>query len=331
MVKHRSNLHYTSEPGNQSHIPSYWLIAIVILLLLTTSHAERAQSAPLNKASFIPLLRGASVDYEPMTAVEILAMEPACLQIGMGRAIPDQWGLPGQSNQDFKRIINEPQYSMLWLNKGMNKYAQWFHHYCWGELAKFRYQSSIDDAKRSMYMHRWQSDLEYCLQQSRGTNWVYENHTRNELALAYLTAKQFYKAEMMAQSVLSSDPSDTVASILLIDSLTNQDKKERALSIATSAVQNNPDSEELLTRYRQLGGKMPPPSPKMSTSTYSADGADAPEKSASPAKDRSNGASTSSNVETSSRNNVMEPANPPPQNLDSAATKDKSPYCRFCP
>ena len=245
-----------SKPINDNIISR--VLRSVVFALLAVSITYPALSEPINKAAFIPLLIGARIHYQPLSAVEILAMEPACLQIGLGMAIPDHWGVPGRDPALQQEIVDEPQYAMLWVDKSRHAYAQWFHHYCWGQVAKIRYQMAIEKTKRQQYLTQWQDDLEYCLRSSKGTNWIYENHTRIELAKAYSAAKEFYKAQQLAESVVESDPTDLSAQIMLIDCLKAQDENKNALSVATSALTYNPDSKELLLRYQELGGKMPP-------------------------------------------------------------------------
>lgn len=261
------------------------------------------------------------VEYEPMTINEILVMEPACLVIGLNKAKGnDSWGIP---EGVFPKGA-EPKwtdYPMLYI-ENTSSYAQWFHHYCWGELVRFRYFAATNPDKKARYLNKWMDALTYSLDAAKARNnrWSYLNKVRSDLAAAQLESKKFALAATTASEVIAAAPDIESTHSTLIDALVALKKKPEAETATVEALKRFGKKKSLVRRYKALTGKEPDiPDPE-------------PVVVAAPSPTPTPPESAVPQVIAPAREIVPTPA--PVQETVFAPAKignETNPFCRFCP
>src|SRR3989339_1210791 len=163
----------------------------LLVLALAILSVNLAHAQVFDKKPFQQRLLGKVLLNAPMTAQEIEAMEPACLQIGMGQAGKNGgWQYDDMSHDDFVATLHKPEFAMTLLPSG--GYAQWFHHYCSGMLGKYRFVTGRKTPHNNLAT--WRGEMQYCLRDSNGKSWIYENRTRKELAEAQYHEKDYARA-----------------------------------------------------------------------------------------------------------------------------------------
>lgn len=279
------------------------------------------QGPSIDKKIFVPALTNTKVDNERMTANEVLAMEPACLVIGMGRATGNHWGLPdGLFTKGAEPKWSD--YSMLYI-EGTDTEAQWFHHYCWGELDRLRYYSATNSEKKAKYLKKWMHQINYSLgaAKEKGNRWTYLNKVRGDLAAAQLESKQYVESVATAMEVIATAPEIDATHTTLIDALLALEKKPEAEAAALEAMKRFGKKKSLVRRYKSITGKEPdipdpeqvkidvPPNPSPDPTEIPAPIRDTPPKGVDPALVPAQGGMT------------------PPAKIGNKI----NPYCRFCP
>ncbi|MEW6677484.1 MAG: hypothetical protein AB1421_06145 [Pseudomonadota bacterium] len=296
------------------------------LLLATLSWNAWAtgvnQGPPVDKNAFIPVLTKTMVEYERMTANEVLSMEPACLVIGMGRATGNHWGIPDGL---FPKGA-EPKWSdypMLYV-EGSSAYAQWFHHYCWGELDRLRYFAATNPEKKAKYLKKWMGQIGYSLGEAKEKNnrWSYYNKVRGDLAAAQLESKKYSQAATTAAEVIAAAPEIEAPHSTLIDALIALKKKPEAEAAAVEAMKRFGKKKSLVRRYKALTGKEPDiPDPEPATVAAAASPAPAPAETPAPPPEAPAKAAAPDAV-PAAQQSVSPPAK---------IGNETNPYCRFCP
>lgn len=253
-----------------------------------------------------------------MTASEVLSMEPACLLIGMGRALGTRWGIP----EDLFPKGAEPRlgdYPML-------SKAPWFHHYCWGELSRVRYFNTTTPEKKTKHLKHWIDNIKYSLDEAganeRGNRWSYYNKVRGDLAAAQLESKKYAEAIATATDVITTAPEIEAPHTTLIDALIALKKSSEAEAAALEAIKRFGKKKSLVRIYKALTGREPdipdpepapvaaPTSPAPTPTEAPAALQDPPAKAATPAP------------APAAQQSVTPPAK---------IGNETNPYCRFCP
>ena len=272
----------------------------------------------VDKSLFVGTLTRTIVEGQKMTVSEIWAMEPACLVIGMGRATGTRWGMPPGT---FK-AGTEPKttdYPMLQMTNGSGD-AQWFHHYCWGELNRLRYNSAFRPAQKAEFLKRWEKQVNYVLSAARGTNWIYENKVRADLAAVQLATGTPTLAEDTARQVLSADVTLKDAHLTLVDALIAQKKTREAEDALKQALGVFGHDKNLVRRYKALTGTDPEPESDKVAQPQST--VPPPEPAVQPGVNASQAP-----IKDGSRDYPNNPASIRTPDIGTAT----NPYCRFCP
>ncbi len=278
------------------------------------------QGAPLNKQIFIPVLTKTVVEDEIMTTSEVLAMEPACLAIGMGRAVGKSWGLPdGLFPKGAEPKTSD--YPMLYI-EGTEGYAQWFHHYCWGELDRLRYFAATNPEKKASYLKEWIGQITYSLDAAKKKNnrWSYLNKVRGDLAAAQLESKKYADAIATATEVIAAAPEIEATYTTLIDALIALKKKPEAEAATLEAMKRFGKKKSVVRRYKALTGREPDiPDPE--PAPVAAAASPAPSEPPPPQQDVPAKAATADPAPAAQQ------SGPAPAKIGN----ESNPYCRFCP
>jgi tetratricopeptide (TPR) repeat protein len=302
----------------------------LLVLALAILSFNLAQAQVFDKKPFQQRLLGKVLLNAPMTAQEIDAMEPACLQIGMGKAGGSiGWNFADRSHEEFTAVLNRPEYAMVKVPSG--EYAQWFHHYCSGMLGKYRFVTGRKTPHDNL--RTWRNEMQYCLRDSNGKSWVYENRTRKELAEAQYHEKEYGRAVITANEVLTADPSFAEAYVVLADSHVALKRPDKALAAVTEGFRHAPNSKGLKRRYKELGGKMPLPEPYAKAATP--DAATAPAVAGIPAENPTQKMAVQQAIQEAVQE-IRQPAKMPDALSANSSAPEKpvnpaNPYCRFCP
>lgn len=249
------------------------------------------------------------------TPQEFKAMEPACQAIGMGEIDGRFWAeVLGNSP-----ILDKPENAMA-------KGAGWFHHYCWGKLAKLRFYSAKTEAQRKSGIHVWRSEMKFIADWTgeRGIKWAYMPVVHKEIAESYLFEKNYGQAIVEGEKALTLDRDYIPAYLIIADAYAGTNKRDKALETTTEGLQRAPESKPLKRRYTELGGKLPYPEPYVKAA----------------------GAAEAAPVETPAAAKVQPEAAPAPPSdapregagqaetppiVESPKQPGDNPYCRFCP
>lgn len=296
------------------------------LLLFTLSWNACAsgiyQGPPVDKNAFVPVLTKTMVEYERMTANEVLSMEPACLVIGMGRATGNHWGIPdGLFTKGAEPKWTD--YPMLYV-EGTNTYAQWFHHYCWGELDRLRYFAATNSDKKAKYLKKWMGQISYSLSEAKDKNnrWSYLNKVRGDLSAAQLESKKYALAATTAAEVIAMAPEIEATHSTLIDALIALKKNPEAEAATIEALKRFGKKKSLVRRYKALTGKEPDiPDPEPASVTT-------PPPATPIAAD-----TTVTQTQPPATTAAPDPTTTAQQSVSPPAKigNETNPYCRFCP
>ncbi len=256
-------------------------------------------------------------------------MEPACIQIGMGKAGKNGgWQFDDMSHDDFIAALNRPEFAMTKIPSG--GFAVWFHHYCTGMLGKYRFVTGRKTPHDNL--RTWRGEMQYCLRDSNGKSWMYENRTRKELAEALYHSKEYLNAIATGKEVLAVDASFADIYPILADSYAALKQQDKALASAREGLRHAPNAKGLKRRYKELGGQMPYPEPY----AKSVEAVVATPADATPATDAPKEGAAQKKVQQAIQEAVQaiqQPAAQPEALLTNVAppTKPANPYCRFCP
>lgn len=258
------------------------------------------------------LLCATAVQAAPVaTPQEFKAMEPACQAIGMGEIDGVFWA-EALNRPDRKGILDKPENAMA-------NGAVWFHHYCWGKLAKYRFFTEKTSEKRNFQTKTWRGEMQYIIDWTRQKNidWAYLPQIHKEIAESYLFEKRYPQAIQAAELALQKRRSFAGAYLIIADAYEAMKNQPKALHYATEGLKHNPETRALQKRYLRLGGKKPYPEAypvDVSTPTSPEPTTSNPEQAASPP------------AATPSAPAVPDIAPP------AGSTQPKNnPYCRFCP
>lgn len=277
-----------------------------------------AHASGFDPRVFLPKLVGVSVMGEPMTEQEVLAMDPVCLEIGMGAAVGGSWGYPGMTRDELLGVLSQPQYAS-WALIGPRQTAQWLHHYCWGKVSKLRYFSAQNRNKRKGYLGNWRKNMQYCIDDpaKRSINWPLIPLMYKEIAESYLYEHVYQEAIIAASKAISMDPKLGQAYPILADSYAKLDKTARALEVVTEGLKQGNQTIALKRRYKEFGGKMPYPEPDVVEAV-------APEPAQATVQTQPEPLAGSPH-ESAEQAGVAQPTPAP------AKQPEGNPYCRFCP
>lgn len=255
-------------------------------------------------------LVGQIVGDQALTASEVAAIEPACKVIGMGKIDGVFWA-EGMNKNGQVALLNQPEYAMA-------KGASFFHHYCWGKLAKNRYFSQDLRFPHEFYLRKWKEEMAGVIDFAKKHNpsWEFIPHTYKELGEAYYFEKSYGQAIIFGQKALELKPDFLPAYTLVAQSYEAIGDRQKALAAVTEGLKHEPKSKGLQRRYTELGGKQPFPIPyqKQEVQTPSGDTI-SEEEIADPNKGKTDPTATESTL-TSEPEKIGVPGNP---------------YCRFCP
>lgn len=248
------------------------------------------------------------------TPQEFKAMEPACQAIGMGEIDGVFWA-EALNRPDRKGVLDKPENAMA-------NGAVWFHHYCWGKLAKYRYFTERTSEKRNFQTKTWRGEMQYIVDWTRQKNidWAYLPQIHKEIAESYLFEKRYPQAIQAAERALEKRRSFAGAYLIIADAYEAMKNQPKALHYATEGLKHNPDTKSLQKRYLRLGGKKPYPEPYPAADPVTAPVAEAvappqPPTAASP-----------------SDTPAVTPVVPEIAPSNEGTTRPKNnPYCRFCP
>ena len=211
------------------------------------------------------------------------------------------------------------------------------HHYCDGLKAMLRVDR--DRAERGYWLQ-----LAIGSFKERTSGWAEraptcpiraEAHTN--LGKALIRQNKAYSGEAITNftKALGLRPDYAPAYTALIDAYLELGKKADALETATQGLKYLPDSKNLLRRFKELGGKTPPPpivaQKPAETGTMAGSQPSTPEQGTKP------GASSASPTPASAASSGTSPVGPgdaPQEPVAPAETKigtPTNPYCRFCP
>ncbi len=296
------------------------------LFLLCLWALGMAHASEFDPKVFLPKLVGVKVMYEPMTAQEVLAMDPVCLEIGMGTAVAGSWGYPGMTREALLAILSQPQYAS-WALIGPRETAQWLHHYCWGKVSKFRYFSAQDRNKRMGYMRNWRLNMQYCIDDpaKHGINWPHIPLMYKEIAESYFYDHAYQKAIIAAGKAISMDPKLAEAYPILADSYEKLGKTAKALEVVTEGLKQGNQTIALKRRFKELGGKMPYPGPNV-VEAVTPEPPQAESLLAEPVAQSPLDATENKNPSEGAGNGADSRAVP-----EQTPKPPDNPYCRFCP
>ena len=305
------------------------------LLIIFSPVLLAANSLP-TQAELDARLVGAHIPYfrKPMTALEVVEMDPACRAIGMGRINGKFW------MGEMKRIgeaalLDRPEYAMA-------KNAVWFHHYCWGKLGRLRYFSSNSPQDKKSSLQRWLKDMGFIVKwiSSNNIHWPYMYLVYDELSDAYFFNKDYVNAITEGRKALKENPNSIRAYARVADSYKAMGDEKHALKEVSEGLRHIPDSKPLQRRFKQLGGQLPYPEPypkdtvsRHSSPSTETGGASSAKSDATTNKmptettQHAKGPTAASN-QSGTGNEEGEAS---PDDTKQSIGKPGNPYCRFCP
>jgi len=312
---------YDEVSGSMSRILVRIKFAFILLCVPVVFGAHASQ---FDSKVFLPKLVGVKVLYEPMTAQEVLAMDPVCLEIGMGAAVESAWGYPGMTRDQLFEILARPEYAP-WALIGPGAPAQWLHHYCWGKVSKSRYFSARDSTKRAQNLKNWRLNMLYCIDwpTEKGINWPFFPLMHKEVAESYFYEQAYQKAIISASKAISLDPRLAQAYVILADSHQKLGNAVKALEVITEGLKQGNQTKALTRRYKELGGKMPYPEPNVKE-VITPESVPAEKLLIEPIR-------PTPAPENRSSAEGAEQATAPQANTDQPSKPVGNPYCRFCP
>lgn len=257
----------------------------------------------------------AAVQAAPVaTPQEFKAMEPACQAIGMGEIDGVFWA-EALNRPDRKGVLDKPENAMA-------NGAVWFHHYCWGKLAKHRFFTEKTSEKRNFQTKTWRGEMQYIIDWTRQKNidWAYLPQIHKEIAESYLFEKRYPQAIQAAELALQKRRSFAGAYLIIADAYEAMKNQPKALHYATEGLKHNPETRALQKRYLRLGGKKPYPE------AYPADTAPS---TATPEPTPPTNQEVASPIPGAP--SASSPAVPDIAPTTETSQPKNNPYCRFCP
>jgi len=281
----------------------------MILLLLVVAE----QAFPSNSG-------GRMIDGIMMTPQEEKQLEPVCKLILFERT-----GIHlNQNRPEALALFSKPEYNIA-------KDADFLHHRCWALVSRSRYLRAKTNREKARFLSAFVDDMKYVINASVRQNgpdgWKYLPLVRVELAELYLYEKQYAKVITECGAAINQDRSHVKAYTLLADTYAEMGNKAKSLDIVSEGLRWAPTSNPLQRRYKELGGKLPYPSPSIEDAL--------PE----PTPERPTGETTSS-TDTTGNPQVPEssiPSENPQVTVQPVPTEtekignEKNKYCRFCP
>lgn len=249
------------------------------------------------------------------TPQEFKAMEPACQAIGMGEIDGVFWA-EALNRQGRKDVLDKPENAMA-------KGAVWFHHYCWGKLAKYRFFSEKTNEKRNFQTKTWRNEMQYIVDWTNREkiDWPYLALVHKEISESYFFEKRYALAIGEAGRALKKDPDYPGAYSIIADSYEAMRNIPKALEYVTEGLRRNPASKPMQKRYMRLGGKKPYPTPYPKSEIKVA------EPSLTIINESPPSLSLPGNTAADSPDQSVVASPPVPD----ATTPKPNPYCRFCP
>lgn len=300
-------------------------IFLALLFLSINLAFAQPEIAPLKQR-----LIGKTFLNAPMSAQEVDAMEPACVQIGMGKAGKNGgWQFDDMSHDDFIATLNRPEFAVTKLPSG--GFAVWFHHYCTGMLGKYRFVTGRKTPHDNL--RTWRGEMQYCLRDANGKSWIYENRTRKELAEAQYHSKEYLNAIATGKEVLAVDASFAEVYAILADSYAALKQPDKALASVREGLRQAPNAKGLKRRYKELGGQMPYPEPYAKPAEAVVVPPTDANPPVSPPKEETTPKKTVQHAIQEAVQAIQQPAVQPETVPANAAPTGKpaNPYCRFCP
>jgi tetratricopeptide (TPR) repeat protein len=245
-----------------------------------------------------------------ITASEIVMLPSSCRQLSEGNFAADA-----------KRYrINAPP--PAWM--------QHFQHYCHGLKSNIRAARATNQRDRIFELKAAVTEFQYVLihTQPIPKYFPYLAMVRVDLGRTYVKLDNLSEAitQFMKASILKADYN--TAYLDLIDTYLKLGNRDEALKVAREGLAHIPNSKALQRHYRELGGKLPYPTPVKSSVTNDTELNNSP---STPAASSSKGKSPEI-----PDNSVSTKDNPTTQDQDSHYQEPKigsptNPWCRFCP
>lgn len=252
-----------------------------------------------------------------LTVDDVKVMEPVCILILGYEGDGGGFWYPRLSKDP---ILTKPEYVIA-------RGAQSFHHYCWAEIARYRYYRAKDKATRDDMAEAMVADLQFVLTKRSllPPNWPYLPKIIVALGEGQLMAGRNAEAVQSFARAIEQDKKYAPAYHALADFWIKAGDKAKALDTVTEGLKHQPDNAGLRKRYKELGGKAPLPPPSSTKGSGKAQEGGGSGKEGAPAQGTTP-KKTAAPVDTAPK---PVRAKPVPEAED--LKRQANPYCRFCP
>ncbi len=298
------------------------LLVIFAVCVVSSAHAVDANS-------LVGKVLSGSVSKAPLTLAEIKSMPSACITIGMGRIDGVFWAEALARNKT-ESLLDLPENAMA-------KNATWFHHFCWAKLSKMRSINAKDNIVRKSEVKLWRMNMQFIVDWTakQKVAWMYMPVVYTDIAETFVVEKNYAQAISHAEKALRLKSDHADAFVILADSYAAVGNKSKALDATMEGLNHVPESKGLKRRYKELGGKLPYPTPYPANATADVtvvgkDGAE-PVASAPAAEPRLERLEASVEVATSVSQPITSPEPIAKEPERGEVPVKANPYCRFCP
>lgn len=249
-----------------------------------------------------------------LTSDDVRVMEPVCVLILSTENDGGGFWFPRLKNDP---IFNRPEYAIA---RGVSSY----HHYCWAEVARYRYYRARDAMARNDMAQMMIDDIQFVINKRAllPPGWPYMPKMYVALGEGYLMANKVEEGVRYFQRALEEDPKYAPAYHAIADLWRRMGDGKRALEAVERGLKVIPDNMGLRKRYVEFGGKAPLPAltPKPAAKSAETEAEQAARQAAAAA---AKAAQTPQAV--APRPVRAEPAEPVDEQ------RKANPWCRFCP
>lgn len=271
----------------------------------------RMLATKITLAGIILLFASPSFAAYAITGSELMVLPSFCRQL-----------TPGNFAPDAKRYrVNAPE--PTWM--------QHFQHYCHGLKSNVRASKALNKTDRNFNLNAAVGEFDYVLTHTQPIPryFSYLAMVRVDLGRTYIHMGKTNDAIMQFTKASRLRPDFTVAYLELIDVYIKINDRDKALNAAREGLTHSPESKALQTSYRELGGKLPYPTPAQSTTANETEQKTA-HSTPSASADQEKGPQMPTKPSAPSADKPA-PRNPEPQGQKSKIGSPTNPWCRFCP
>lgn len=256
-----------------------------------------------------------------LTEADVRSMDTMCKHV-LAYEIANNWSGPFYSDPSTFPLLNRPEFAMA---RGVN----FMHHYCFGEVERFRYHREFGSDERARALEGWGSSIRYCIN-GLGNNheWSFRHVLYAEMADYHLRSGQVIQALDLAQKSIELNKEYEPAYVVYSDALVRTSKKDDAIKILEQGLENAIQTKALVRRYFKLTGKQPPTKAKATNPMTGPQPLPSRPPQAEKEPDIPSPSKSSSQANFQSSGDSAEGAGAPASKAQPIGTAR---HCRFCP